>query len=236
MSLCQFIEAIKPWQPLIGSILAIAAALLATLFAWKNVGRQIQHAGNLEKQRRSRKQMSVRAVLPLALSAISDYAQGIAQALHGLLEQCVGGSLPVHIKVVVGNFPSTPIDTIRNLAEFIEYSDDLDINLFENLLARIQILSARVRDLAADIDDPDHGQTILARWIETNIIQTASIYAGVAQAYGYARRRTEDLPNDVTWDNVRHALRSMRLYDDIVPTVFKIIDERSEQSSGPDLG
>jgi hypothetical protein len=235
LSCSAIFSAIQPWQTLIGSVLAITAAFVATLIAWKNVSRQIGHAEELEKQRRSRKQAALRSVLPLSLSAISDYAQHTTRALHNLLNQCVDEALPRN-GVQVTPFPDVPSDTVETLVEFIEYSDTLNVQLFENLLSRIQVLSARMRDLLSDINVENGVQVITSNWIETNIIHAASVYAGAAQAYDYARRRSNELPNDVSWDNVRQALRNMRLYDDDVPRIYETIDRLAQQSGGPSLG
>jgi hypothetical protein len=231
----EIFDAIRPWQTLIGAVVAVSAAFFAALIAWKNVGRQIRQAADLEKQRRSRKQIALRAVLPLSLSAISEYGEQVTQAFHNLLGQCVEGSLP-HIGVQVPPFPEAPSSTIEALAEFIEYSDTLNIQLFENLLSRIQVLSARTRALLSDIANANDVQIITSYWIETNMIQAASVYAGAARAYDYGRRRSNDLPTDVSWDGVRQALRNMRMYDDDIPRVYEIIDRLAQQSDGPTLG
>jgi hypothetical protein len=228
-------SAIQPWQALIGSVVAIIAAFVASLIAWKNVSRQIGHTEKLEKQRRSRKQSALRSVLPLSLSAISDYAERTTRALHDLLNQCVDEALPRH-GVRVTPFPDVPSDTVQTLLEFIEYSDTLNVQLFEYLLSRIQVLSARMRDLLSDINVENGERVIMSNWIEANIIHAASVYAGAARAYDYARRRNNELPNDVSWDNVRQALRNMRLYDDDVPRIYETIDRLAQQSDGPSLG
>lgn len=227
-----FAEVIKSWQPLIGALIAILAAFVAALIAWKNVSRQISHSAELEAKRRARKLVALRATLPLTLSAISDYADRTTNELVNLLNQCANGVLP-QSGIQPPQFPATPADTIEALAEFIEYSDSFDTQLFEKLLSRIQILSARTRDISKDVNTSNG---ILSHWIETNIMQAASVYAAAAQAYDYARRRSDTLPCDVSWDSVRAALQNMRLYDDDLPRLYETIDRLAQQSSGPTLG
>src|SRR5947209_18563583 len=65
-----FWTVIHGWQTLVAAVIAIVAAVVA----WWNTSRQLRQVAALERARRSRKQAALRAVLPLALSEISNYA------------------------------------------------------------------------------------------------------------------------------------------------------------------
>lgn len=223
----KFGDGVYRWQTLIGA----SVALLAATIAWINASRQIRHVAELEVKRRSRKQMALRAVLPLGLSAISEYAEKTSGALNSLRMQCVEGALPDEVEIV--KFPNVPSDTIETMAEFIEFSDDLNVRLFEKLLARIQVQSARISDLASRLGAKSGRGVIQRHSIEGYIIDAASIYAGAAAAYDYARQETEKLPSDITWDSVRSALRNMYRWKGDIPGIYEKIDRFAEKSSGP---
>ena len=68
------------YQTLIGG----GAALYAAWYAGRWVRRQIQHAREVEADRLARESYAARAVLPLALSSVSNYASDCLRALRGL--------------------------------------------------------------------------------------------------------------------------------------------------------
>jgi hypothetical protein len=65
------------------------------------------------------------------------------------------------------------------------------------------------------------------------IIDAATVYAGAASAFDYARHRAIVLPPDVTWDNVRGALRNMKIWDDDTPSIFATIARFEDAEVGP---
>jgi len=111
------IETLKQWQ----TIIAAMIALLAAFMAWKNTNRQIENASNLERQRQARKRAALRAVLPLALSSVADYAQKSAKFLRALHGLCIDETLPKDAKFAAP--PPASSETISTLMELIEYSE-----------------------------------------------------------------------------------------------------------------
>jgi hypothetical protein len=128
---------------------------------------------------------------------------------------------------------SLPSDTLKTLAEFIEYSDAIDVGLIEATVAWIQIHDSRMRSLVQDNHDPSGSHLVLRIEIENRIIDAASIYAGAAAAYDYARRRQALLPNAVSWGAVRAALRNMRFWDEEYPRLYEALARRAALSEGP---
>jgi hypothetical protein len=221
-----FWVSLQPWQTLI----AATIALLAAGIAWWNTTRILRNTEKLDRQHRAQKQSALRAVLPLALSEVVTYAADSAGLLANLHRNCQNRVL-MHGQRHSLTFTQLPGDLITTLAEFIEFSDDLDVSLFKNLLRRIQVQQSRFRSLAADLQRP-HGTTS-ASWIEQIILDTAAIYGGAVAAFDYARQERDELPNDVTWQGVRTALNVMGLWRNNMPTVHTIIDRRERTSSGP---
>jgi hypothetical protein len=98
--------------------------------------------------------------LPLALAQVTDYAEQSAHALIGLLGQCVGQSLPA-MSAPEDLAQPLPSDALKTLADFIEYSDTVDVRVLEATVAWIQIHDSRVRSLVKSNRDPAGAQLVL---------------------------------------------------------------------------
>jgi hypothetical protein len=221
-------KALQPWQAFIGISVALAAACIA----WVNASRSINHAAFLERKRRSKKYAGLRATLPLALSAVSDYATQCDAALEVLHNECDEGLLPAK-GYVIPSLPSLPSEAVAHFSELIEYSDDVNVNLIEKIISRIQVHQSRLRDILK-LQDCD-GSSITKRWLAENIVHGAVIYASAESAYEYARKEIDTLAKDVTWDQVRVAIRHLRLTDDeeSLADVYDLINLREKSSNGP---
>lgn len=221
-------EWINKWQNLIAAIIATGAAIVA----YRSATEQLRQNEQQERNRRSRKHSSVRAMLPLALSQVIQYAQASAFALNDLIPLCQGETLPRNIPI--NNLPQPlPHDTLKVLAEFIEYSDAIDASLVEAMVAWIQIHDARVRGLIRDHQDPSGTAIVLRARIEGSIIDAASIYASAAALFDYGRRRDDRPPATIVWENVRSALTNMRMWDHQHPRLYQIVEGREGTSQGP---
>jgi hypothetical protein len=179
---------IHQWQTLIAATVASLVASIAALIAFQNTSRSLTHAQALENNRRKRKHAAVRAVLPLALAQANTYAEQSARTLNNLMSACVEELLPSGVapKKLQQQLPS---ETLEMFAEFIEYSDDVDVSLLETLVAHIQIHDSRLHGLVQDNNDSEEANCIVQNEIEGLILDAASLYAGVAALFDYARRR-----------------------------------------------
>jgi hypothetical protein len=200
------------------------------LAVW-NTTRTVSNARKLELWRRSRKHAALRAVLPLALSEVSDYAERTTKPLLVLHGNCINGTL-IHAGVAAPKFEQVPLDVIRAFSEFIEFSDDTDVQLFVRLIRRIQVHQARLRGLTDKIEDQD--ETSAEGWIEAMMLQSAIIYAGAAAAFDYGRAKTDKLPEDVDWAGVRSALDNMGLWDFEMPELHERISEYEKAGTKPE--
>ena len=219
---------LKGWQTLAAAVVASIAAYIA----FQNTTRSLTHAERLEANRRSRKHAATRAVLPVALSHISEYAEKSARTLLGLAEKCVGETLPRRSAPEDLAQP-LPTDTLKAVADFIEYADAIDLTPLENTIAWIQIHDSRVRSIVEDNRNPASARTIVRSDMEGCVVDAAAIYAGAACGFDYARRRTDALPSTITWDAVRSALRNMSIWPDEHPRLFEMVDRREQLSDGP---
>ena len=171
-------------------------------------------------------------MLPLALSQIIEHSQNSVFALNAFVALCQEEILPRNSPV--NNLPQPlPHDTLKVFAEFIEYSDDIDASLVEVMVAWIQIHDARVRGLVSDSHDPVGTSGLTRRSIEVSVIGAASIYAAAAALFNYGRRREHRPPTNITWDDVRRAFTNMRLWDQDHPRLYKLLEGRERNFSGP---
>lgn len=220
------------WQTLFAASVAATVASIAAYIAFRNTSRSLAHAEELEKRRRNRKHAALRAMLPLALAAISDYAERSSHALNDLLDGLNGEGLPWEsIPETLAN--PLPTEALKTLADFIEYSDTVNAGLLEATVAWIQIHDSRVRSIVKDNRNPKRNMVVVRHNIESSLIDAASIYAGAGSAYDYARHRSDQIPPILSWEAVRGALRNMRFWDDQHTRIFQIIDGRERNSVGP---
>ena len=223
-----FTKSLQGWQTLIAAVVAVVAVIVA----FKNTDRSLAHAERLEANRRRRKHAAVRAVLPLALSQVIAYAEQSARALNDLIRKCEGETLPAGV-VAESLVEPLPSETLKSLADFIEYTDTTTVEVLESTVAWIQIFDSRMRALVQHNNDPAKTWVVVRTEIEGLIVDAATIYAGVASAFDYARRRRAQMPSELLWDAVIGALRNMRLWDDEHPRVHQIVEGRRSRSVGP---
>jgi hypothetical protein len=221
-------EWLQHWQTLVAAFVASIAAYIA----FQNTSRSLRHTEGLEKHRRSRKHAALRAVLPLALAQVTDYAERSAHSLNELINQCVDETFPAQT-VPDDLVEPLPSETLQTLADFIEYSDTVDVSVLERTVAWIQIHDSRLRKLIKRNRDPADPQIVSRAEIEARIIDAASIYGGAAAIYDYARGRATELPRNLLWEAVTRALRNMRFWDDEYPRLHVIVAGRANHSTGP---
>ncbi len=129
--MARFWAGLQQWQTLVGATVAIAAAIIA-LF---NTTRTLRQNQNLETERRKRKHAALRAMLPLALAKVSEYSEQSAHDLKELLNRCdTNEALP---KGVISRslIQPLPSETLKVLADFIEYSDSINASILESTVA-----------------------------------------------------------------------------------------------------
>lgn len=223
-----FAKWLQGWQTLLAATVALGAASVA----YWNTQRTLAHSESLEAHRRERKHTALRAVLPLALAEIGSYADQTARNLLALIVQCREETLPPDS---VGDdfVPALPSDTLKSLADFIEFSDSVNIDVLASTVAVVQIHHSRLLGLRLDNHAPLRSRIITRSNLEESIVDAAIIQAGAASAFNYARRRRAEMPDALLWDDVTRALRNMGFWDDEHPRVHEYVTRRSERSRGP---
>lgn len=221
---------LRQWQ----TLLAATVALFAAGIAFHNTTRSIRQAAEQETSRRKRKHAALRAVLPLALSQVGEYAERSARALNQLAILCQGqqfGRLP-GMAASESLIQPLPSDTLKTLADFIEYSDVVNVVVLEDTVAWIQIHDSRVRYLVESNRDQSGTRVVTRYEIMASVIDAAIIYAGAGAIMQYSRRQRECLPRIVPWAQVRTALISTGIWNDEYDALVTRREERTERDGG----
>lgn len=198
--------------------------MIAAVLAYWNTTRSISHARQLDKEKRTRKHAALRAVLPLALSDITQYAAKTSVGLIRLINLCeneVAPKIAVARELQIEAVPSSSID---ELAEFIEYSEARDAEVLEATLARIQIHDARLRRL---LESAASDQGVVTRHnLESLVVDAAIVYAGASSFFAYARRSAEHPPVELSWEIVYKALINMNVWPEAYGRVHENVARR----------
>ena len=194
---------LSKWQTLIAGMTAMAAA-------WWSVSAihlQIAQTDRSETDRRESRRAAARATLPLALSAISHYAEDCSRILHQLVNNCIHGSLPT--SVLVASFPAPPIEAISSLKEMTELAKPSERRTIAALLCKIQIQWSRVSSLA---NERRRASSIVADLnLKSFIIDTAEIQARADAIFDFARLKSDTIPTEeVSRQQVGRAVRTPR--------------------------
>jgi len=207
------------WLSEFQTLLTGAAAVLAATLSVRAVKdqirasdeavqRQIDHEKALEAKRIEAKRDAARAVLPLTLSSICDYAHTCGKTLHLMLRQNANNIRAR--KGQVPQFRSVPDEAMRALKEMIEFLERPERLLFANLIGEIQVQSARIRGLQ---DESRSAGGVPAANIESYIADSLVIYAQASTLFDFARGDTETVPIEASDECVRSAILSFGIYD-----------------------
>jgi hypothetical protein len=190
------------WQTLIGSTLAILAALLAGWYLQK----QMRQAERQAEARREKKFMAARANLPLALSLISNYAFECARVLNTLLAN-MDGQHPRRNSEILA-FPAPPAEAISNLTATVEYTGNRAISeAVSDLLGEIQVANAHFQRIQGQHTEDGLQQGNL----DELIMDVADIYARTDDMSGFARRESETIPSRPALGTVQTAINLLQV-------------------------
>lgn len=235
-----YVELALGWQRLLdwvyahenlaSGLLALAAALIGAYL----IHRQISQSDRIEQRRIGSKREAVRAVLPLALSTMTNYAEASGRAAFALLDQCVGRSLPTS-GVVLPDVPLPPVEALATLKELVEYLDPSEVRPIALLIADIQVQSARLQDAIAS--SPGGSRIVLQTNLEECALDAAIVYARTTRLFEFARGATNEVPQRIAWEAVMNALYFFEVALDDDNDIIETILRRAEgdlKSSVPD--
>jgi hypothetical protein len=125
------------WQTLIGGLLALFGAILTV----RGINRQIGETKNEVEAAKKRDEFAAKAVLPLALSQLSQYGVDCIELVNPLI---TGQRREVDHG---DETPPVPNDVIEVLQGSARFADDKNANRIAALLGKLQVQQARLRTL-----------------------------------------------------------------------------------------
>ena len=206
-------NAVQEWQILIAGMVALAAAFVGGAYITEQiralnsqVNRQFEASQNLENERRLRKFAVARAVLPLTLSNLCEYASRCGAALKTMLGHQLDEKIPNEIEIP--DLPTLPKDVIDELRNVVEFGDEQISEAAATLLGEIHYKTARLKNLWQEYRAPGHHVTPVSN-VESQVLDMALIYARGIALFDYARGETEEVPGDPRQHDVVAALNQI---------------------------
>jgi len=205
------------YQTLIGA----GAALYAAWYAGRWVQRQIHDARRAEIDRLARESYAARAVLPLALSSVANYANDCIGALVALKSAAtLGSSAPVHFHI-----PTVPDDAVRPLQQAVRFALEATVaKELADLLGRFQIQRSRPLSLQRDLATPGSRVIITQHTIHDAIYDAAQLHALAARWFLFGRRSEEGDLARASADEIRSTLRINGFFEEQEPDLFHLIE------------
>jgi hypothetical protein len=176
----------------------LIAGLLALFGAWLTVRKlteQIRQAETLEADRRERRNLAARTVMPATLTELIEYAMA---CIHFL-----GQFHPRELGQVVApegvEAPRVPAEALLNLRECVQFGDEIVAEVIADMMSQIQIQHSRL----ASITRPRDGEIILPLNIEVCLVDAVEVYARASKLFPYARRVPDAAPATPTIEDLR---------------------------------
>lgn len=173
---------LKDHQTLVTGLFAVVAAF----WTIERMNAGMKQATDLERKRRDHELNGARAVLPIALSAITGYAQRSADLLKTILDESTAFAHDVNIPADF-KAPELSDEAVPVLRDVIRYGGPAESTLIADLLSHYQVQNVRLRSIP---DDSRRG-----RLSKHNVLQyvfdAAELYMRASDLFNFARRRAE---------------------------------------------
>lgn len=175
------------WQSLNAAALAFAASLIAFNISKFNEDRQ-----------RERDFIAAKAFLPSTLSGLMDYFLSSARIFGTFWESSgtANSILPHH--------PVLPPDYREVFSNCIRHADPAVGTYLSNILVRLQVHDARLRDM---VSQADNGQAVDVdrHTLISYLYRLGELYAQIGQLFGFARGEEAFSARKLEWENFRNA-------------------------------
>lgn len=215
---------LERYQTLLTGFVAIAAAMVGA----SAVQAQIMHADKLTEQARIRKMRATRAMLPLSLSKLMEYAEASLDALNLLRPQCAEQVLPCPVPAPA--VPATlPDDALGLMRDYVEHADDGVAENLAKLIARLQVQHSRTAEVIRHAAGVEARATPMLLNLESYVIDCAEIYARASALFDHARG-SDQPPEEVTGANVVSAMNLMGMNDFDDATIYTRVINRANWS------
>lgn len=228
-------EWLREYQTLLTGFAAVYAAWLSVRAVRDQIRsseaaatKQIDHTEKLEIARVDAKRAAARAVLPLALSTLTEYSDETSEKLVGVLKQCINGVLPKTASVP--SFVEFPEEVVSSIKEMIEYGAPDDRNYFWQTLLKVQVLRARLKAL---VDEHSKSHSIIGKSnIQAYILDSVEIGVRSGSLFDFGRGAKDRPPEFVTKQQMQERLRFVILEDDEVTEIVEKYDLNGDRRWG----
>lgn len=168
------------WQTLVAGILALLGAWLTVIA----IRRQIGQAEQLENQRNIREGRAARAVLPLALSELTQYSTDCIK----IFEYCYLANLNTTHQIPEGlSTPRIPDGILEQLQACARFGDDEVASKIWELLAWLQIQHSRLVTLIRRIDGHNKKTMVLGVEVLNSTLDSVELIVKCENLFPYSR-------------------------------------------------
>jgi hypothetical protein len=204
------------WQTQTGAAFALVAALIGAIAIVRQTGATERRA----EERRKRRATALRAVLPLMLSELTDYATRCADLFAEVLENS-GANFPLHWprqRPAPGTplwpppplpppvmLPPLPSEFVGQLTDLIEAITPDHAQPLVTLVKRVQIQHSRALDLQRRILGPREGEIVVRTNTLARLIDAIEVHARCVRLFPYARGEVPAPPAVVSADDVQRS-------------------------------
>jgi hypothetical protein len=209
----------KVWQTLVAGILALVGAIATVLI----INAQIKQAESLEEGRRAREELAARAVLPFALSELSEYASECIKLISTYVPQGSGFGNPLAVPADL-SLPSFSPEVIGALRDCVRFGDNQVVRQIATVLAGLQVQRARLRGLFLRSASHMNGRMSRLEGIEA-MIDAAELYAKTSALFEYGRE-VADMRARSPRKEVQTALFVSGIVDIDHPEIYEAVARR----------
>lgn len=236
------IDIMKDWQTLTTGILALfaAGATVAVMMRQVRIQKtQLDSQIRESEERRRRRLMACRAVLPADLSSVCRYARDCALVVGTALQMLRGIEERAPL-----SYSSLPDRVSANLQNLIEQLDDENADAIADLLACYQVQYARFAGEIDNFNAPNRQgvhRITTENNIEFTVERTVRLYLLAENMFGFARNLVEEIPPpDFNEEKVAHALMALEL-DDVISREYRegllrLLVEGRDRGAQPEVG
>ena len=193
------------YQTFVAGVLALGGA------AWTVIAirAQIKQSDRQENERRFRRNLAARAMMPAALAEICRYSEASVRILRSILpspsETLFTGEIP--------EVPQLPAQALFTLKESIEFGNEEVAHNIADLTSFLQVQHSRINDVRSVLLNPE-SESVLRANLVIYIIDSLEAYARATTLFSYARRETDIAPAELNEEDIQKAAHACGIWDD----------------------
>ena len=227
---CDALKVLHDWQELVAGLAAIVAAYIGGFYILQQIKvtkEQIELSREQAQEGTRRRHAAARAMLPLALAEITQYATSCGQQLKAVHRAAKNQAVPESALTEM-KIPPLPNVAINELKQLVESADETLQCAVADMLCEIQILSSRISGLQEPRDPNNVGVTATA-YLEDVIINALKVFAYAASLFDYGRRKVDTIPaGEPSSEAQFSAMFNLGFFDDSFEPIRATITRRAQ--------